>query len=474
MPRVGLPTMILFGVGLIGNSVMGRGLATFLMVYYNQVLGLPAAWVGLGTGLALLVDALVDPAVGYISDHTHTRWGRRHPFMYAAALPLAVLFYMLWNPPAGLEPARLFAYMLACLFATRLFDTLFELPASALVPELVEDYDRRTLLFSIRILLGVVGGLLMTIFAYQVLLKENPDGTGGVLSRQGYLGYGITGAIIIFVAHMTATISTHRFIPWLRPAHKREAIGAGARLRDIWKTLGHRSFITITISGMLVSLVISLTGGLTLYIGIFFWGFSQGQLAIMAMVATAAAITGLAFAPWASRRFGKRNAAVFGYVLGALCELGPYLGRLLHRMPLNGDPSVFYIVAGTSFVTVAAWTMTGTFLTAMVADVVEDAAVKTGRRSEGLLFAADSLFKKVSGAGGPALAGAILTLAHFPVGAKRGHVPEATMNHLMLVYLPTLLVIYTVSITALAFYNISRESHAENLRTLQDRAREGG
>ncbi len=73
MPRVGLPTMILFGVGLIGNSVMGRGLATFLMVYYNQVLGLPAAWVGLGTGLALLVDALVDPAVGYISDHTHTR-----------------------------------------------------------------------------------------------------------------------------------------------------------------------------------------------------------------------------------------------------------------------------------------------------------------------------------------------------------------------------------------------------------------
>jgi len=110
----------------------------------------------------------------------------------------------------------------------------------------------------------------------------------------------------------------------------------------------------------------------------------------------------------------------------------------------------------------------------MVADIVEDSAVHTGRRAEGLLFAADSLFKKISGAGGPAAAGLLLTIAAFPVGAKRGHVPEIALRHLMFIYLPTLIGIYTVSITALAFYNISRKSHAENLRRLSSMTGGGG
>jgi GPH family glycoside/pentoside/hexuronide:cation symporter len=468
-PKLGVPTMVLFGTGFIANSVMSRGLATFLMVYYNQVMRLPAAWVGLGTGLALLVDAMVDPGVGYISDHVRTRWGRRHPFMYVAAAPVAILFFLLWNPPSGLEPLALFGYMMACLLSIRVFDTLFELPASALVPELVEDYDRRTLLFTIRVFLGVVGGLLMTIFAYQVLLRENPDGTGGVLAKSGYASYGLVGAIVIFVAIIIAALSTHRFIPWLRQADSAQSpAGVRAGFREIWQTLGRRSFVTLTISGMLVSLVGSLTSGLTLYIAIFFWGFTQGQLSLIAAIAAAAAMTGLACAPYASRRLGKRNAAILGYVLGALGELIPYFARLGGLMPPNGDPWVYGIVAVGSFVNVASWSMTGTFLTAMVADIVEDSAVQTGRRAEGLLFAADSLFKKISGAGGPALAGLVLTISAFPIGAKRGHVPEAALRHLMLIYLPTLVAIYAVSITALAFYNINRQSHATNLRKLSE------
>jgi Na+/melibiose symporter-like transporter len=77
--------MVFYGMGSISNSVKTRGLSTFLMVFYNQVMGLPAAWVGLGTAMALIFDALVDPAVGQISDNTRSRLGRRHPYMYAAA-----------------------------------------------------------------------------------------------------------------------------------------------------------------------------------------------------------------------------------------------------------------------------------------------------------------------------------------------------------------------------------------------------
>lgn len=469
-PRVGLPTMILYGAGFISSSVKSRGLSTFLMVFYNQVMGLPAAWVGLGTGLALIFDALVDPAVGYASDHTHTRWGRRHPFMYGAAAPIAILFFLLWNPPTGLEPMALFGYMMACLLSIRLFDTFFELPASALAPELVEDYDKRTTLIAMRALMGVIGGLAMIIFAYQVAMKENPDGSGGLLARDGYFSYGMTGAVVMFTSIMVATIATHRFIPWLRRAPVKTTEKRRTPLREIYETLRHRSFATIMISGMTVSLAGSLTSGLTLYVGLFFWEFTQAQLAGVASLNAAAVVVGVLIAPHASRFMGKRNAAILTYITGALGELVPYFARLAGVMPDNGDPWVFRFVAAGAFVNMASWTMTGTLLTAMVADVVEDSAVKTGRRAEGVLFAADSLFKKISGAGGPAIAGLILAASAFPVGAKKGEVPAETLQGLMFIYLPTLIAIYAVSITALAFYNITRESHAENLRKLESMA----
>jgi Na+/melibiose symporter-like transporter len=463
---VGWLTMTLYGVGSISNSVKARGLSGFLMIFYNQVMGLPPAWIGLGTALALIFDALIDPAVGQLSDSTRSRWGRRHPFMYAAAAPVAILFFLIWNPPSGLEPMALFAYMMVCLLSIRLFDTFFELPSSALVPELVEDYDKRTVLISIRVMCSVVGGLGMTIFAYQVAMRELPGGGGGVLAKDGYFSYAVAGALAIFTTILVSSVATHRFIPWLRlaPTGRRKA---SAQLREIAITLRNRAFFTMVGSGSLVYLVAGITQGLTIYIGLFFWGFSQGQLASMAGLIAVAAMSGAAAAGPMSRLIGKKGAALLGYIVGAAAELTPYLLRLSGLMPENGDPAVFYIVAAGSFINMTAWGMTGVFLTAMIADVVEDNAVKTGRRAEGLLFAADSLFKKIASAGGPAVAGLILSAAHFPLGARKGKVDPQILQDLMMFYIPVLLAIYTASITLMAFYNISRESHAANLRTLE-------
>lgn len=72
------------------------------------------------------------------------------------------------------------------IFAVRFFDTFFELPHQALAPELAQAYDERTNLLALRHFFLVAGGLGMTVLAYQVFLKERPDGTGGVLARDGY------------------------------------------------------------------------------------------------------------------------------------------------------------------------------------------------------------------------------------------------------------------------------------------------
>lgn len=466
-PLVGWPTMFLYGVGAVANAVKGRGLAMFLMVYYNQVLGLPAAWVGLGTAIALVVDAFVDPAVGYISDNTRGKWGRRHPFMYAAALPVAVLFYLIWNPPAGLSQPALFAYMMVCLLSIRVFDTFFELPASALAPELEDDYDRRTKLIAVRTFLAVLGGFGMTALAYQVFMRENADGSGGVLARDGYFSYSVAGAVIIFVTILIASISTHRFIPWLKSA-PRQRLPVVAQFGEILSTLKNRAFLAVSSSGMLIAISAATSGALSIYLGLFFWELTQTQLTLIAGVGIFAAALGVMAAPIVSQHVSKRTGALAGYILGVFAEQGPFFGRLIGLMPENGDPLLLQILAACSFVNVFCWTMTGVFLTAMIADVVEDNAVRTGRRSEGLLFAADSLFKKISSAGGPMIAGLLLTAAAFPAGAARGAVDPDVLRTLAFVYMPTMIAFYIVSITLLSFYTIDRKRHAANLAALRD------
>ena len=86
----GLRTKLFYGFGSVAYGVKDQGFTTLLMLFYNQVVGMPAAWVGSAILVALVVDTMADPIVGQISDNLRSRWGRRHPFMYAAAIPAAI------------------------------------------------------------------------------------------------------------------------------------------------------------------------------------------------------------------------------------------------------------------------------------------------------------------------------------------------------------------------------------------------
>ena len=185
-PRLGFPTKLAYAVGSTATNLKLRALSTFLVIFYNQVVGLPPAMVGSILAIALLFDALLDPILGQISDNVRSRWGRRHPFMLAAALPYAVSFFLLWNPPMGWSDQALGLYLMVLILSVRFFDTFFELPHQALAPELAKGYDDRTNLLALRHFFLVAGGLGMTIMAYQVFLKERPDGTGGSCRRNGH------------------------------------------------------------------------------------------------------------------------------------------------------------------------------------------------------------------------------------------------------------------------------------------------
>jgi hypothetical protein len=166
--------------------VKDNGFSYFLAFFYAQVVGLPAQTVGLAIMLALVIDAFIDPIVGQLSDNTRSRWGRRHPWMYAAALPVAISYSLIWNPPtAWSQPAQV-AYLVAVAVLIRSFISCYEIPSAALAAELTTEYDERTRLLSYRYLFGWAGGLAMYGLALFVFLTPTEKYAVGQLNPEGY------------------------------------------------------------------------------------------------------------------------------------------------------------------------------------------------------------------------------------------------------------------------------------------------
>jgi len=136
-------TKVFYGSGATAFGIKDAGFNYFLLIYYNQVLGLDAFLTGLALAIAVAIDAVSDVAVGHLSDNWHSKWGRRHPFMFAAIIPVVISFYLLWNPPAFVTTtnANLFFYLLSIAILVRSGITFFEVPNAALGPELTKDYN---------------------------------------------------------------------------------------------------------------------------------------------------------------------------------------------------------------------------------------------------------------------------------------------------------------------------------------------
>ncbi|MEM9320686.1 MAG: MFS transporter, partial [Pseudomonadota bacterium] len=168
--NVGYISKIVYAIGAIAYGVKENGFSTFMMIYFNQVLGLNAIYVGMALLIAMAFDAITDPLVGHISDRWQGRFGRRHGFMYTAILPAALTYYYLWNLPVELEGLSLFLFLTVMAVLVRASLTFFEVPNSALVPELTQNYDQRTTLSGLRTMLGWIGGVVMAILAYTLFL----------------------------------------------------------------------------------------------------------------------------------------------------------------------------------------------------------------------------------------------------------------------------------------------------------------
>ncbi|MBR7621527.1 MFS transporter [Phenylobacterium sp. 20VBR1] len=463
--QLSLPTKLFYGFGSVAFGVKDNGFSYFLLIFYNQVMGLPAETVGLAIMVALFVDAFLDPIVGQASDNFRSKWGRRHPFMYAAAIPVAVSYLLLWSPPKSLDHQGLFFYLIGTAILIRSFITCYEIPSSALAAELTTGYDERTKLLSYRFLFGWIGGLVMYFAALKVFLTPDAAHKVGQLNVEGYAHYGVAAALLMLGAILISAVGTHGQIPFLREAPHRK-LNLPTLAREMVGTLSHRSFLRILVANLFGAMAGGLTLSISLYFTTFFWEFSSAQIALFTFASLTAALFAFAAAPMFSQKFGKKRSAMTLLLIGVAVGCTPIVLRLMGLFPENGSALLFPIIFLQNVVSTGA-TITANILTSsMIADVVEDSELKTGRRSEGLFFAASAFVAKAVTGIGIFTSAMLLKAAAFPQGAKPGEVDPAVIARLGMIYVPVLIVLYGLCVTFMSGYRITRESHAESLRQL--------
>jgi Na+/melibiose symporter-like transporter len=462
--RIGsLPTKLFYGFGSVAFGVKDQGFG-LLLFFYNQVLGAPVQMVTAAISIALAFDAFADPIVGQISDNLRTPWGRRHPFMYAAAFPVAIAYFFLWNPPHLTGQAQ-FLYLVAGIIVVRTFITMYEIPSSSLVAELTFDYDQRTSFLGWRYLFGWLGSLTMTLLAFGVFFRATPQYPQGQLNPAAYVPYSLTACALMVFAIFVTCLGTHRFIPYFNTPPKRP-LTFGRIFTEMAQTMRNRSFIVLTVSAIFGAVAAGTLGALNLYFATYFWGLTSFQIFLLSIITIVAPVTALFLAPAFSSRVGKKAAAMTLWILATVFYWFPMAARLLGAFPKNGDPWMIPLLAfmqttGTMFSIACSIT-----ISSMLADVVEDSQRVTGRRSEGLFFASNAFVLKAVSGGGALVAGAMLAFVHFPAHANPATLDPQIPKNLALAYFPVTFTLYAVALGCLSFYRISRSDHEENVRTL--------
>jgi GPH family glycoside/pentoside/hexuronide:cation symporter len=462
-------TKLYQGIGAIPDTVKNWTFNTFVLLYYNQILGLDAKRVSVALAIALVFDAVTDPLVAAWSDNLATRWGRRHPLMLAGAVPLGFAMYGVFAPWPGLGDDGLFVWLLAFVMLTRGLMTLYFVPWAAIAAELSDDYDERTSVMSYRYAVGWTIGISFPLFVYTFVLPTTAAHPVGQLNPAGYPLLAIAAGVLLTAGALATTLLTRREIPYLRQhavAPPRFSFAGAAR--DLRRALQNRQFALVFVIVLLISAIAGTTANLQIYMATYFWGLNTSQLRWFSL-ASIGALVAFPLVAAAQSRWDKRSIFLTCSVISLLEGLLVVSLRFLDVLPENGNPRLLAILVGATTFAAAIAVIHGILGASVVADVLDDHELRTGFRQEAMFNAALSFSGKAVSGIGIVIGGMILDLVALPRGIAPADVPAAAIQRLGWIVGIGVPLLYLIPIALTTRYRLTRAAHTEIRRALDER-----
>jgi len=354
-----------YSFGAVATALAYQTFATYIIFFYVDVVKLPPYLAAAAMLIYGIWNAINDPLIGYLSDHTRTRWGRRLPYLAFGAIPLGIVYFFLWVPPfTSLDQAfPLFLYFLGfiCLFDA--FYTITVLNWSALFPEMFASLKERSHVNAFRqsfSLLGLVLGIILPPLIY------------------GSLGWSWVGIILGSIITCALLIALWGSKEQLVFSHEKQL----PFLASVKATFKNRSFLTFVFANLFVQYSFTLVMATFPFFAKYVLRESvQGTAALMA----AAFLTALPMVYVWERlaiRMGAKRTYLTAIVILALALL-PLFFVTSFGMALLLAFLVGFGLAG--FILVA---------DLLIADVIDEDEINTGTRREGMYLGASAFISR--------------------------------------------------------------------------------
>jgi len=443
-PRpIPLSVKLLYGIGEMPITVLMVLSGLFMLFFYNSVMGLPSALVGVGLSSSLVVDALLDPYIGHLSDRTRHSLGRRHIFMLPGALITGPCFFLLFSPPRSLGQTGMFVWLLAWAIALHAASAVYRIPYLSLGAELSRDYDDRTKTMAIRTMFGLLGTLGAAALSFLLFFPATADGTEPKLHYAGYPRMGLAFGALMTISGVVGTLGTwkYRTSGSGKDSHSPHFF-AGFRI-----SMQNRAFRSIWFSTTVFFLAVVLNFSMAIHY--FTWYAQISRSEILSLIQTcfyAGALGGVVLWMALAKRTEKRTLYIMAASASAILLL---MATLL-------------IGAGKPFGTGHAWPLIighvigGIFASAvwvvpasMIADVADTDELATGLRREGIYFGIMNFGEKIAAGGALLFAGGLLAvfrkLSTGGLYGTAGH-PPAAVAFVGLLYgaVPALLLLFAL------------------------------
>lgn len=455
--RIGIGQRLAYGLGALVNNLLGAAIGVMAIVL-NLGLGINPAVVGTLMALPRLTDALTDPLMGYISDHTRSRWGRRRPYIFIGAITAGILFAALWQLPAGHSEAFYFWFFLIGSIIFYFAYTVFATPWVALGYEMTPDYNERTRLMGVANFMGqfawVAAPWFYKIMEDDRLFEDSVAGARGLAIAVGAFAVVVGIIPAIFCRERMSQIAAKEEEP---DEPKESGLAAlGRNLSAFFKgfliTIRFTPFLKLCIATFLVFNGFMLVSSFSSYVIIYYvYGGDMDMGAkLIGWNGTASAVATFCVIPlitWISTHIGKRRAfflavgvSIFGYAIKFFCY-----SQTTPMLLLVSTPFIAFGLGGLF-----------TLMGSMVADVCDLDERETGHRREGMFGSIFWWVVKLGMALALGVSGFLLNATGFDVN-NGGDQPQNTLFLMRLFDVAVPIVASAIAIWVVASYPITEE-----------------
>ena len=401
-PAVSFPKMIGYGLGECANSLIMNGFFGFAMLYYTEALKLNPSLAGMAMAVSVFWEAISEPIMGHFSDHTRSRFGRRHPWMLLGGIMMAICFYFVWAVPGPLRGhvMPLFWYLVVINLLLRTGLTMFFIPYVALGFEMGGSYEGRSKIQAVRQVLNMAANFAGPALAWSIFYTDTVRADGvkvlGTTVPQNFINMGAafslaTVAFVLLVLWLTRN--------WIEDTREKIQHEDPARRENFWQDM--KNIICdpnprwVFVFIFLVCIGMVLVSSLQMYVYVYFMKFEPYQKSIAHGSTMIGMAAGAAISAWLARRLDKKGAVLVGGIVSIVCNGALAALFLSGLVPVGTQTALWLFVAFHA----SYWFGNGIMLpigTAMIADVAELHRARTRLNKDGGYSAVFSLAMRLA------------------------------------------------------------------------------